>query len=477
MAITLDIDVLECLQKEIEKRSLSHKNRYKDRFITKDILAWGKYYLAHKFGEPFCQEMHGYLVKIRDEARTATLGPRNHAKTTLRCVLIPIYQALEEPWKYLYYLNIQNTTEKAISLNLSIRHEFETNEKIIRDYGDLTSNEFWTQKKFVLSNGIVFHCAGAGESIRGINHKNIRPDCILIDDPYDDEDINQINRIIKKNDWYKRTVLGLLAKHKNHCVHVQGTAINEADMMHEMSKVKGVKFRRFQAITSEKNKTTLWHESKTFSYKELLKTKSEMGSIIFAREYQNECRDDLTSIIKESHVQRYDEIPNDERVTITVGGCDPSIGGTDKSDFTGIAIVQITKKGNYYIKELYNRRISLEKRCMLLAELYKIHKLEFFRIEAIAAFADFSDYLTRNSGVPVVKVACVRDKISRLEVQSCKFENGKVFFKNTIPNDIFQEAKYQLINNKPNHDDIRDAIVLALEHKTYGLGVSVGYIG
>ena len=47
--------------------------------------------------------------------------------------------------------------------------------------------------------------------------------------------------------------------------------------------------------------------------------------------------------------------------------------------------------------------------------------------------------------------------------QSGKFENGKVFISMLIKEDLRTELVEQLTLNKPNHDDISDAVINLLE--------------
>src|SRR3972149_5800935 len=82
----------------------------------KDILNWGKILFPEKFYLGYCNELHKYFIDIRGEKFTAVKAPRNHAKTIIKCFLIPIFQALEEP-EYRHYLNVQSTASKGVSVN------------------------------------------------------------------------------------------------------------------------------------------------------------------------------------------------------------------------------------------------------------------------------------------------------------------------------------------------------------------------
>ena len=151
-----------------------------------DILNWGRILFPDKFNLPFCQELHNYFIEIAHEPFTDTLAPRGHAKTAIKCFLIPLFIALTEPNRYKHYLNIQKTSSKAVTVNLNIRNELELNELLVEVYGDQRTDK-WTEKQFVMKNGVIFSSLGAGDSIRGIQVSNKRPDYIVLDDMYDDE--------------------------------------------------------------------------------------------------------------------------------------------------------------------------------------------------------------------------------------------------------------------------------------------------
>jgi hypothetical protein len=161
----------------------------------KDILGWAKWLMPEKFYKPFCNELHGYFVSIRDAELTSTVAPRGHAKTLVKCKAIPMFQALEEPDLFDFYLNIQSTHEKGVNVNFSIKNEFETNLAIRALYSDVRGDVKWTDELFMLKNGVIFRGAGVGDSIRGMNFLDRRPKYTVVDDLYDKDDIGKPKRI------------------------------------------------------------------------------------------------------------------------------------------------------------------------------------------------------------------------------------------------------------------------------------------
>jgi len=446
------------------------------RYIeNNDILNWGRLLFPHKFNLPFCLPLHNYFIEIIDEPFTSTLAPRNHSKTTIKCFLLPLFLALNYPLKYYYYLNVQSTTSKAISINLSIRQEFETNELLREYYGDLVG-EKWTEKVFILKSGIIFGGWGAGESIRGLNINNIRPDYIVCDDLYDDDDKYNPKRIDKKNRWFWSSLYPARAKTKNNCMHVQGTAISNKDIMHVLAKLEDIKFKKFKAIINLATKKVLWPELNTFE--DLMKDKIKMGSSIFNSEMQNEVRDDESSIIKQAWIQYYREISSNEEIIGYFLGVDPSIGQGDKSDFTGMIVVMQTKVKDshdsyrWYIRDIVNERLTMQERINTINSLHSQYNFRTALVEGIAGFKDFVAELKRTTNVPVIEINSVKNKINNLENNQSKFENLKVFIYEVMNLKKKGELVEQLINNFPEHDDVRDSLLLCLNNSTSDIRIT-----
>lgn len=450
----------------------------------KDILIWGKMLFPEKFALGFCPVLHDYFVETRLDPFTSEEAPRGHAKTTIRGFLIPIFQALEEPEAFNHYLNVQATEQKALALNLSIRSEFEENDELRQLYGDQTAGVKWTDGQFVLANGVVFTAVGAGQSIRGINYRSRRPDYIVVDDLFDEKDINNPEATTKKNAWFWGSLYPARAKSKRHAIKVIGTAINAEDLLAQLEKDTSVKSKTFKAVTDWDNKLTLWPE--LYSYDELEVERGRMGSVIFMREFQNDRRDETSSIVKRSWLADWEFDPADldfsglnELVFMqNRASCDPSIGKTLEADFTGLAVgYKFRAKDDdeaftYYITELVNEHLSLNSRISLLKRIKleepETRPIREMRIEGIAGFKDFVAEARRRTDLPIKEISKVPDKISHLENKSHYFENGRVFISNRIPKPLRDMLVHQLTTNHPKHDDLRDAVLHLLDASKRG---------
>lgn len=451
----------------------------------KDILAWGRALFPHKFEQPFCPDLHNHFVAIRGEEFTNTEAPRFHAKTTIKCFLIPIFQALEEPETFRHYLNVQATHLKAVDVNIAIKEELESNEDLLELYGDHVGSK-WTENQFVLRNGVIFTALGAGESIRGKNYKNVRPDYILVDDLYDEEDINNPAATMKKNAWFWGSLYPARAMTRKSSIHVQGTAINDVDLMSEIKKKDGWVSKSFKAVLDWDAGLVLWEGlkgSREATLAALKKARTDMSVYIFDREMQNERRDESVAIVKRYWLYRpdgstweYDPaiLRFDDRFSL-VGVlllCDPSIGRKLVNDDTAIVLMLKARYNDgtgdvAFIEDVICGKFSLDERVRKLEtiglERPKDRQISQCRIEAIAGFGDFASEVKRRTNLPVQEIDHVPDKISNLVNKSHFFQNGKVFMNKNLPEEMKQMIVHQLTTNSPQHDDVRDAILLGLD--------------
>lgn len=443
-----------------------------------DILLWGKALFPDKFGLPFCTELHGYFVSIRGQEFTNTEAPRGHAKTTIKCFLIPLYQALVEPLTFRHYLNVQATSTKADTVNSAIKLELEENAELRELYGEQVSKTKWTESQFVLNNGVVFTAVGANQSIKGINYRNTRPDYIIVDDLYDEEDLNNPVSTEKKNDWFWGSLYKARAIGRRTSLHMQGTAVNNYDLLEVLKKKPRWVSKTFKAVADADKKIILWKELDGVALADLLADIEDMPTVIFNREMQNERRDDAESIVKKDWLKAWLFKPSELRfdanhiLVSTELGVDPSVGKTMLADFTGMAHVLKTRHAdqpegvyNYYIVALRNEHLSLNKRVQAvdtMAKAFTQWPEPRASIEGIAAFEDFVGEVRRKTNLKVNGINQVKDKITNLENKSGYFENGRVFLSEDIDVKLRDMLVYQLTNNFPKNDDLRDALLLVL---------------
>ena len=448
-----------------------------------DVLTWGRMLMPAKFSLPFCEDLHGYFVSVRKERFVSTEAPRGHGKTVVGCFLIPLFQGLVEPDTFKMYLNVQANTEKALAVNRAIKIEIEQNEMIRALYGNQIGQDRWTDAIFVLKNGVIYSADGAGASIRGINYRNTRPDYIVCDDLFEtDQDANSPTNTEKKNAWFFSALYPALAQDRPTSVHVTGTAVNRYDIYEKLRTDSSVRSRSFKAVIDWDKKIVLWPGLKTVEEFEAMRIR--MGSLIFAREFQNERRDDSSSIIKLAWLYPEDGSKNweydpaalkfDEHFSYQAGvvSLDPSIGSKKNSDKSGYALVIRGQRDDgslpvFYIENLVNELHSFIQRIDTIKELISGRPSERpitkVRVEAIAGFRDVAERIAASVAVPADLIDHVPNKLVNLERKSNVFENRRVFLNMHIASALKAELTEQLVVNVPRHDDLRDAVLMGLD--------------
>ncbi len=257
--------------------------------------------------------------------------------------------------------------------------------------------------------------------------------------------------------------MNALAMYGDTCIHVLGTAVHKTDLMHILQGEKGVVSATFRAIIDYDT-----HETLMFPFHELMDKKTKMckgSAILFDREYQNNLVDDATAIVKEAWLQYYVRIPSDERVTSVILAVDPAVGLKTSNDFTAYAVIVITELKNYYIVHIDQERVTFNDNIERMKKLAERFKIDTMRLEAISAFKGLAQLVRQKTNLPLKEISSVKDKISRFQSISHLFENGKVFINEAIRKEIKIELIEQLLTRDPVHDDIRDSVVLGLEHQ------------
>ncbi|WP_294596285.1 hypothetical protein [uncultured Rikenella sp.] len=99
--------------------------------------------------------------------------------------------------------NTQNNAERLLA---PYRAFFESNERVMHDYGVQRNLGLWTAEEFTLRNGAAFRAVGAGQSPRGSRNNECRPDVLLVDDFDTDEECRNPEVLKKKWDWFEQAL-------------------------------------------------------------------------------------------------------------------------------------------------------------------------------------------------------------------------------------------------------------------------------
>lgn len=287
----------------------------------------------HKDDDPeFVDDMLGLLYG--DDPMVAMLAFRGAAKSTYAeewLLLKVLYKEFKFP------LLISYKEEMAAEHLTPIRHELETNDRLIELFGDQKSHP-WSSTELGLANGVKIQAIGAGQSMRGKKHNDERPDMALIDDLEDEDNILTDAQRHKTDRWLMGTLIPALHPTKKR-VRFIGTAIHPKSLI--VRKVKDPRWKsavfplvRIDAETGEEKST--WPSRFPMEYvKQMREDYLNTGNFIeFEQEYM--CRaEDMASKPFQASMIKVEPVPLSYLPTQMM--VDPARTVKEKSARTGYA--------------------------------------------------------------------------------------------------------------------------------------------
>ena len=189
-------------------------------------------YLPHYFFlEPaeFHHELIDILINDEEEA-VGVVGFRGSAKSTHCSMAFPLWCALYKRYNFPILIN---DTGKQRDLSMqNIKTEIEDNELIRRDFPQVRNKtDKWTKDALLLSNGVYLLGLSRGQKIRGLRHKQYRPDIIICDDLEDLEWVRKKENRDKTERWFKGEVIPAQDELKCKMILIGNMLHNDALMM------------------------------------------------------------------------------------------------------------------------------------------------------------------------------------------------------------------------------------------------------
>lgn len=285
---------------------------------------------------PFQKEIYRDLLAHKFYACAA---PRGHAKSTIGLILNSMHFAL---FRKVGDVSLLSASETFVVNEIvrPIKKEFETNELLLRFFGDLKTSK-WSETYFVLSNGIAFEASGIGGQLRGG-----RRGLIALDDLETNETVESDDQRVKLRNRVNKELMPKLFP--------EGQMTLMGTIIHPLSYLRNVLdtpdngwfkkiYRAYPSGIQEKGQE-LWPEM--LPHEELQLRKARMGSFAFQSEYMNEPVSDETSPIKEHQIRCWDTLPKQYNAVIAV---DPAYSDDSTADYKSAALILCDSQGNRFL--------------------------------------------------------------------------------------------------------------------------------
>lgn len=295
-----------------------------DFICQRDVLWFGRrYFPNHVSAVPakFHRDLSRDMFKLTYLSRAA---PRSHAKSTLVNMVGSLQEAAYERAKFIVIISA--TLPNAIDHLDAIIGELVENERLITDFPHLAPPDplaLRAQRKkkrrsrqsdFVTMGGVRFVARGAGQAIRGLKERYVRPDLVVLDDVDDDDTVRSVKMRQKLYNWFDSVVMNLEGVETMR-VRAIGTIIHKRALINLL--IERWNGKIWKAVIDWETKEVQWPS--VWPYERLMEKRDGfidengkrvdgIGRIAFSREYQNDPISDTEVQLKEEWI-KYKTIP------------------------------------------------------------------------------------------------------------------------------------------------------------------------
>lgn len=448
-----------------------------------DMLFFCQTYLPHYFNTEF-GEFHREWEKITEIQNEfiPLAAPREHGKSTFFTLAAVVRNCVYGLRKF--NIICSDSNDQATGFTLAIRVEFESNQRLRHDFGDLVSpygrrSVSWKRNDFTTDNGVRVLARGRGEKVRGLKNRQYRPDFVVIDDFENDMNVRNPRLVTEGKQWITRALIGslgygyaaIMIGNIFHPNTILNQFINEKDDQDKLL------YRSFiyQAWIDygTKYQRPLWPE--LWPVERLEQKKRQMSTRDFNAEMMN-LSDTGDSPFKDDWFKYYDTVNLNDLDIVTF--VDPSGKSGENNDYKAAVTVGLDRQSmQFYVLHAWVRHATIGE---MFDAIYKIHaeygghvgieenNYEEFLHEAINNAAR-----ERGKYLPWKPYRQNKNKEGRIiGTLGYLIEYGKMFFKkgHSDQNLVIEQLIYIL--NKTFHDDGADALegAVSILHETGMIG-------
>lgn len=186
-----------------------------------------------------------YKILENEKINLFTIIHRKGAKSTHVNLFIPVWLQLFHKELFFMVL-IGETIDKAKQLLKDLQNTFETNERLIEDFGELMSTGGdWKNGEFKTTNGTFFKAVSLGQNIRGLRNFQYRPDYISVDDVEDRAKAKNQFLVAEKVDRLLGAVKGSFGKKRQRFIICNNFIHKKGIIAHLIQKLKAKKRTKF----------------------------------------------------------------------------------------------------------------------------------------------------------------------------------------------------------------------------------------
>ncbi len=326
-----------------------------------DPLYFCRTYLPHYFTHVPAR-FHYELVRLLEQrgsevvTPTVVAAPREFAKTTVCAFGYVLHQIC---FGRRHFIIIGSDTEDLASdLTGYLYLELLYNERLHQDFGELVRPNKSVDDFFTL-NDIRVKARGRGQRLRGLKHKQWRPDLIILDDLENDINVRNPEIVQQILDWVKSAVYPALDAGGN--LMIIGTILRWRSALHLMLTSPEEPYCHFQRRiyrALEEDGSSLWEARHPVARLKL--QKQLMGTAAFNREKMNEPAPE-SGFFEEEWIHYYHPDSLKDRELVVVGFFDPSLETGANADYKALVTIGFDRQEMvFYVMDAFIQKTTLE---------------------------------------------------------------------------------------------------------------------
>jgi predicted phage terminase large subunit-like protein len=310
---------------------------------------------------------------------------------------------------------------------------------------------------------------------------------VIIDDPLKPIDAHSDSKRQRVNDWFRNTLVSrlddkrtgaiIVVMQRVHMDDLTGMLLRDSTEWTALTLPAIAEFEQTIQIGENERHTRrvgdlLHPEREPISVLDAIR--SQLGTDTFAAQYQQAPIPPGGAMIKRNWIRRFDQSPASDWRSPIFQSWDTASKEGSQNDWS-VCTTWVRHENKYYLIDALRGRFdypTLKARAISYAKTYEPEKI---LIEdtgvGTALIAELQD-----EGLYAIAVKPERDKITRMSIQSGKFESGQIWFPNNAPWLADLEAELFAFPNG-RHDDQVDSISQALAHHASGYDSSYSWVG
>jgi len=443
--------------------------------LTKESFSWFfATYFTHYITCPTAEFQKAIMDLLqKDELlKVAITAFRGSAKSTIATLAFPIWAMVGKPSKK-YALLVSQTQELSKQILTNIKQELSSNELLMRDFGPFTEvADEWRANSFVIPQyNSRISAISQSESIRGLRHRQYRPDLVIIDDVEDLESVKTKEGRDKLWDWFTGEAMPIGDIGTK--IVVVGNLLHEDSLMMrlkesiQLGRMDGV-YREYPLIDA-KGAIAWIGKYPTMKHIEI-KRREVADDSAWYREYLLKFISDDHRIVQKSWPQYWTELPDFTRTPIRmIGiGTDMAISEKSSADKTALIPFVLTGFGDdlkvYILPYIINKRMNFTDAIKEIKKLSEQLQADFRRVPIVLIEnVGFQVAVSQQLNIEKVLAEPVNisgmNKQTRLEIATPYIRMGKALF----PQEDREHLVSQIVNfGIEKYDDLVDAFTLII---------------